>query len=60
MKQHKLLFDPFSISELRLRNRIVKAPMFTGFATSDGHVTPLMLEYYKDVAKGGAAMVVVA
>ncbi|MCP4574937.1 MAG: NADH:flavin oxidoreductase, partial [Deltaproteobacteria bacterium] len=43
-----------------LRNRIVKAPMFTGFATSDGHVTPLMLEYYKDVAKGGAAMVVVA
>ncbi len=34
--------------------------MFTGFATSDGHVTPLMLEYYEDVAKGGAAMVVVA
>ncbi|MBW2217150.1 MAG: NADH:flavin oxidoreductase [Deltaproteobacteria bacterium] len=60
MSQHKFLFEPFSISNLRLRNRIIKAPMFTGFATSDGHVTPLMLEYYKDVAKGGAAMVVVA
>ncbi len=34
--------------------------MSTGFATSDGHVTPLMLEHYSDVAKGGAAMVVVA
>ncbi len=60
MNQHKLLFEPFSISKMRLRNRIIKAPMFTGFATSDGHVTPLMLEYYKDVAKGGASMVVVA
>ncbi len=34
--------------------------MFTGFVTSDGNVSPLMLEYYEDVAKGGAAMVVVA
>ncbi len=60
MSQFKYLFEPFSVSNLRLRNRIIKAPMFTGFATFDGHVTPLMLEYYEDVAKGGAAMVVVA
>jgi 2,4-dienoyl-CoA reductase-like NADH-dependent reductase (Old Yellow Enzyme family)/thioredoxin reductase len=53
------LFEPGRIGSLALKNRIVKAPQHTGLANPDGSVTDRMLRYYKDVAQGGAAMVIV-
>ena len=47
------------IGNIALKNRIIKAPQHTGLANPDGSVTDRMLRYYKDVAQGGAAMVIV-
>jgi 2,4-dienoyl-CoA reductase-like NADH-dependent reductase (Old Yellow Enzyme family)/thioredoxin reductase len=44
---------------LRLKNRVLKAPQHTGLANPDGSITDRLLRYYKEVAGGGAAMVIV-
>jgi 2,4-dienoyl-CoA reductase-like NADH-dependent reductase (Old Yellow Enzyme family) len=53
------LFEPGRIGSLALKNRIIKAPQHTGLANPDGSVTDRMLRYYRDVAQGGAAMIIV-
>jgi 2,4-dienoyl-CoA reductase-like NADH-dependent reductase (Old Yellow Enzyme family)/thioredoxin reductase len=53
------LFQPGRIADIALKNRIIKAPQHTGLANPDGSITDRMLRYYKDVAQGGAAMVIV-
>lgn len=51
------LMSPIRIGPLTLRNRISYSPTLTGFATVDGEVSRLMLDYYSRLARGGAAMV---
>ena len=53
------LFEPGRIADLSLKNRIIKAPQHTGLANPDGSITDRLLRYYKEVALGGCAMVVV-
>ncbi len=53
------LAEPGWIGNVRLKNRVVKAPQHTGLANPDGSVTDRMLRYYKDVASGGVSMVIV-
>ena len=53
------LFEPGRIGNVELKNRILKAPQHTGLANPDGSVTERMLRYYREVARGGAAMVIV-
>ena len=53
------LFEPGRIGNVALKNRIIKAPQHTGLANPDGSVTERLLRYYKEVAQGGCAMVVV-
>lgn len=53
------LFEPGVIGNIKLKNRIIKAPQHTGLANPDGSVTDRMLRYYKEVATGGAGMVIV-
>lgn len=43
---------------MRLKNRIIKAPQYTGLANPDGLVTDRMLRYYKEVASRGLSMVI--
>jgi 2,4-dienoyl-CoA reductase-like NADH-dependent reductase (Old Yellow Enzyme family)/thioredoxin reductase len=52
------LFEPGYIGNIRLKNRIIKAPQHTGLANPDGSVTERLLRYYKEVARGGCAMIV--
>ncbi len=59
MIEFKLLFSPFNIKDLELRNRIVMPPMTTNFAAEDGAVTDKMVDYYAARAKGGVGYVVV-
>jgi 2,4-dienoyl-CoA reductase-like NADH-dependent reductase (Old Yellow Enzyme family)/thioredoxin reductase len=59
MIEFKLLFSPFSIKGLYLKNRIVMPPMTTNFAAEDGSVTDKMLDYYEARARGGAGYIVV-
>jgi len=60
MSGYPLLFKPFEIPPVRLKNRITMAPLFTMYAHGDGRVSDLTLAHYGELAKGGAAMIVVA
>jgi len=53
------LFRPGAIGGLELKNRIIKAPMVTGFATPGGCVTERMIRHYKEAARGGAGLIIV-
>jgi len=52
-------FTPFTIGSLELDNRIIMAPVKTGFATVDGEVTPRLIDYYSRRARGGVAAIIV-
>jgi len=58
MNSFKLLFSPIKIGAMELRNRIVMAPMGTGFGASDGAVTERSINYYEARAKGGVGLVI--
>lgn len=48
-----VLFDPFSLKHLALKNRMVMAPMTRSRASADNVPTPLMAEYYAQRADLG-------
>ena len=48
-----LLQQPGQIGNLRLKNRIVMAPMGTNYSTTDGLSTQRDCEYYAERARGG-------
>ena len=53
------LFEHGKIGKLELKNRILKAPQFTHLGARDGSVTERLIRYYKEVARGGRALVIV-
>ncbi|MBI4286093.1 MAG: FAD-dependent oxidoreductase [Chloroflexi bacterium] len=55
----KRLFEPGLIGQMEIKNRIVKPPMGTNYATPDGFVTPVMKAYYERTAMGGVGLVIV-
>ena len=52
------LFQPGSIGDLELKNRIIMAPMGNALADDKGNVTDALLDYYRARAKGGAGLIV--
>ena len=48
-----------TIKGLRLKNRITMAPLFLGYAGPGGNISTLLLTHYREMAKSGAAMIVV-
>lgn len=59
MNAPSLLFTPYEIQGLSLKNRIIMAPMFVGYANRDGTVSQLVLDHYRKMAASGVSMVVV-
>ena len=55
----KKLLEPGYIGKVRVKNRIIQAPMRTGFATRDGSVTQRLLNYYRERAQGGTGLIIV-
>ena len=53
------LFRPAHIQNVRIKNRVIALPVFTGYALPDARVSPLMFEHYRRLAGSGAAVVVV-
>ena len=51
-----ILFKPFSLKSLHLKNRIVMAPMTRGFA-EDGIPAQPHVDYYRRRAEGGAGLI---
>ena len=59
MANNANLGAPFQIDGLTLKNRITMTPLYLGYANPDGTVSPLLLNYYREMAASGVAMVVV-
>jgi 2,4-dienoyl-CoA reductase-like NADH-dependent reductase (Old Yellow Enzyme family) len=59
MTAESLIFSSFRIQGLTLKNRITMAPLYLGYANSDGAVSQLTLDHYTEMADSGAALVVV-
>ncbi|MGB9792820.1 MAG: NADH oxidase, partial [Thermacetogeniaceae bacterium] len=53
------LFSPGRIGTLELKNRIVKAPQSTGLSNMDGTVSERLIRHYRELARGGAALIIV-
>lgn len=52
-----LLFQPWTLGSLRLRNRVVMAPMTRRMAQPDGLITAESVEYYARRARGGVGLI---
>ncbi len=55
----KKLFEPASIGNMQLRNRIVMPPMGTGYAADQGYVSQRLIDYYEARARGGAGLIII-
>ena len=53
------LMQPFRLKNLTLRNRIVMAPMLSRLCDPDGIVSPKLIDYYAERARGGAGLIIV-
>jgi 2,4-dienoyl-CoA reductase-like NADH-dependent reductase (Old Yellow Enzyme family)/thioredoxin reductase len=53
------LFEPGEIAGMKLKNRLVMAPMATTLAGTNGEVTQRMIEYYRARAKGGVGLIII-
>ena len=53
------LFQPLTIGQTKVRNRIVLPPMVTALANESGAVTQRMVDYYVERARGGVGLIIV-
>ena len=53
------LFKPLNLSGLRLKNRMTMAPLYLGYAAEGGRMSRLLLYHYREMARSGAAMIMV-
>lgn len=53
-----MLFDPFSIASINLKNRIVRSATYEKRADDDGFVTGSLIEFYETLTKGGAGLII--
>jgi len=52
------LFTPVQLGTLRVANRIVRSATGEGMCTVSGRVPPLLVEFYRDLARGGAGLII--
>jgi len=54
-----ILLQSGKIGSLTLKNRLVMTPANLSYATSDGKVTPRLIEFYRRRAQGGVGLIIV-
>ena len=59
LSSSSILFSPFLMKGLSLKNRIIMVPLYTGYANTDGTVSTLLLDHYRRMAASGVALIVV-
>src|SRR3989304_5519358 len=57
--ERKALFEPLPLGAIRLKNRLVMAPMGTNYASPTGEVTERLLGYYEERARGGVGLILI-
>ena len=53
------LFSPIRVGNKQLANRLIMAPLYTGYATLEGRLSAYLVEHYRTMGASGLAMVVV-
>ena len=59
MSQFNKLFEPWMIGKVRIRNRIISAPMERNYCNIDGSVTQQYIDNLTAKAKGGVGLIMV-
>lgn len=57
-EERAVLFEPFQINTMTLRNRIVMAPMHTKFASESGEVTDRLTSYLAERSRGEVGLII--
>lgn len=58
MNKYPNLFSSIALGGMKLKNRIVMAPMATNFSSTTGRVTDQQIAYYVERAKGGVGLII--
>lgn len=53
-----MLFEPFNLAGIDLKNRIVRSATYEKRADVDGFVTDALVEFYKELTKGGVGLII--
>jgi 2,4-dienoyl-CoA reductase (NADPH2) len=53
-----ILYEPFRLKGLELKNRLVMAPMHTKFSSESGEVTDRLIAYLEERSRGGVGLIV--
>lgn len=59
MGKYSSIFQPLTIKQLTIPNRIVMTPMGTNFGEQNGEMSFLHIDYYEQRAMGGVGMIIV-
>lgn len=54
---YKQVMSPIQIGPMKLKNRVSFTPVWPSFATSDGRVNRELMEWVRDIVKGGVACI---
>jgi len=57
MDNFSLLFLPIKIGSIEIKNRIVMAPMTSGYSSAEGNVTQTLTDFYLKRANGGVGLI---
>ncbi|KAB7672994.1 NAD(P)/FAD-dependent oxidoreductase [Bacillus sp. B1-b2] len=58
MKKFEVLFTPFMIGNLKVKNRLVMSPMGTNSAGPDGRISMDEVDYFEARARGGVGLII--
>ena len=50
------LFSPIRVGGKELANRLIMAPLYTGYATMEGRLSPYLVEHYRRMGASGLAI----
>ncbi|MBC2726634.1 NADH:flavin oxidoreductase [Desulfosporosinus sp.] len=53
-----VLFEPYRIRNLEIRNRFVRSATYDGYAEPNGHVSEEQIKLYSDLAEGGVGLII--
>lgn len=58
-KTYPHIFEPMTIRQMTVKNRVVMTPMGTNFGEQNGEMSFLHINYYEQRAKGGTGLLIV-
>lgn len=59
MKKYQDIFNPLTVKNMTIKNRIVMTPMGTNYGEQNGEMSFLHMDYYEQRAKGGVGLIIV-